>query len=212
MRLKASVSNGHRGDRRGLRLAAGRPIAATADVPRTYDRPTIAAHWIVAFGVAFQWVGAQLVDRFAAGPPRIDARSVHIVTGASLLGLVLWRLWWRSRRGVRFDPDPRPLLAAAAQVAHAALYALLVATLCLGVTDAWVRGDSLFGLLHVPKMGGLAPAARHALDKQIVAVHRLSANALLCLAGLHAAAALAHHLWLKDEVLGRMIGLLARKR
>lgn len=172
----------------------------------SYDRTTIALHWLVALGVVAQWGGAHAIDLFPKGPLRVDARSAHILLGVTLLGLIAVRLWWRARRGVRFAPDPRPGFAIAARVGHAALYALLLTTLILGVATTWMRGDSIFGLFRIPALGDYAPAARHALANRIADLHQLSANWLLGLAGAHAAIALAHHYWLKDAVLGRMLG------
>jgi cytochrome b561 len=62
---------------------------------------------------------------------------------------------------------------------HLALYALLLTILVLGVLDTWVRGDSIFGLFRIPRLGDLAPPARHALAERIVALHELAANLLL---------------------------------
>jgi cytochrome b561 len=95
-------------------------------------------------------------------------------------------------------------MALAARLGHISLYALLLATLVLGATDAIVRRDSLFGLAHLPSID-LTPAARHAADKQVVSAHRTCANLLLWLAGAHALIALAHHVLLRDGVLARMV-------
>jgi cytochrome b561 len=183
--------------------------ASGASGPERYDRTTVGLHWIVAVGVLGQWLGAHAIDLFPKGPLRVDARSVHILVGATLLALTSWRIWWRVRGGVRFAPDPRPGLAVAARLGHLALYALLVTILVLGVLDAWVRGDSIFGLFHIPHLGDLAPPARHALAERIVALHELAANLLLWLAAGHALGAIAHHIGLKDAVLGRMLGRAA---
>ena len=49
------------------------PVTPTS---RWYDPTTIAFHWLTAFLVAEQWLGAQTIDWFPSGTPRIDARSV----------------------------------------------------------------------------------------------------------------------------------------
>lgn len=179
-------------------------IAASAPPPR-YDGVTITLHWVVAIGVLFQWGGAHAIDLFPRGAPRVDARSVHILVGLSLLLLTIWRIGWRARRGATFQPDRRRGLAIAAQMGHFALYAVLLATFALGAFDAWVRGDSIMGLFQIPRWGDLAPTARHALANQVVRLHELAANLLLILAAGHAAVAFAHHFWLRDGVLARMI-------
>jgi len=178
--------------------------------PERYDRTTVGLHWIVAVGVLGQWLGAHAIDLFPKGPLRIDARSVHILVGAMLLVLMGWRVWWRARHGVRFAPDPRQGVAVAARLGHLGLYGVLLTILLLGVLDAWVRGDSILGLFHIPHLGDLAPPARHALAERIVALHELAANLLLWLAAGHAIVAVAHHMWLKDAVLERMMGWVVR--
>ena len=176
---------------------------------RAYDSLTVRLHWIVAAAVLVQWGGAHLIDAFPRGSPRVNARSVHIVLGACLLVLVVLRIWWRARRGVRFAPDPDRRLALAARLGHLTLYLLLLSTLALGVTDAVVRRDSLFGLTHLPSFD-LSRTGRHALDEQVVSFHRTSANLLLWVAAAHASVALVHHLILRDGVLARMIPGLPR--
>jgi cytochrome b561 len=183
-----------------------------ASRPERYDLTTVGLHWIVAVGVLGQWLGAHAIDLFPKGPLRVDARSVHILVGVALLVLMGWRIWWRASRGVQFAPDPRPGFAVAARLGHLALYALLLTILVLGVFDTWVRGDSIFGLFYIPHLGDLAPPARHALAERIVALHELAANLLLWLAAGHAIVAVAHHVRLKDAVLGRMLGRAVRGR
>jgi cytochrome b561 len=63
-----------------------------------YDNRTIILHWVTALLVAEQWLGAQIIDWFPKGAPRVDARSVHITCGillaAVLVGRIIGRLTW----------------------------------------------------------------------------------------------------------------------
>jgi cytochrome b561 len=170
-----------------------------------YDARTIALHWGVALGVLFQWLGAHAIDRFGPGAARVDARSVHVLVGVLLLAGLGYRLWWRLRRGRRLAPVQGPALTLAAGAIHVALYTLVAVALVLGLFNTWIRGDSILGAFHIPKFGDYAPQARHALANEIVAWHRLAANAILVVAGVHASAAILHHVWLRDGVLQRMI-------
>ena len=177
-----------------MTTAPGLPLTA-------YDRRTIAYHWLTAVLVAAQWVGAHYIDAFPKGPLRVDARSTHIALGVALAAVVVARLVWRSTRGSRLAAlGPAPVRRLS-QGTHWLLYGLVIATLVLGVTNAWERGDSLFGLVKIPSF---APADK-ALRQQIGDLHEWSANLLLILAGLHAAAGLVHGLIWKDQALRRMI-------
>jgi cytochrome b561 len=165
-----------------------------------YDGRTIAFHWITVILVAFQWVGAHCIDAFPRGPLRVDARSTHIAVGVLLIAVLLARLAWRNRGGVRLAPLGPPALGVVARAAHWILYALVGAILAAGIANAWIRGDNLFNLVQIPK---LAPG--HAgLKSAVETLHSWLANALLILAGLHALAALAHAFVWKDATRRRM--------
>jgi cytochrome b561 len=169
-----------------------------------YDPTTIALHWAVALLVAGQWVSGQTIDWFARGAPRVDARSVHLVVGALLIALMAFRLAWRIGPGRRLPAAETGAWGVMARGLHGLLYLAVAAVLAGGLATELLRGDSLFGLMQLPKPGALAGAARHALAERVGALHGLGANAILALAGLHAAAALFHHYGLKDGVLRRM--------
>jgi cytochrome b561 len=173
------------------------PIDANAT---RYDRRTIAFHWLTAFLVAFQWGGAQMIDWFPRGLPRIEARSVHIVTGVALAVIIVVRLVWRLTRGRRLPPAGEGVVQHASHAVHWAMYLLLGAMSIVGVSLAWVRGDSLFGLLTIPAFD---PGNR-ALVHSVQEIHETVGWIILTVAGLHAAAALVHHFVLKDGVLLRM--------
>jgi cytochrome b561 len=170
-----------------------------------YDRTTIALHWAVAVGVAVQWISGQTIDWWPRGPLKVDARSAHIVMGATLAGLLLWRLYWRAFRGERLPRAEGGVLGLLAVAVHWALLAGLAVLLGLGLYCAWLRGDSLFGLVRIPVLGDFAAKARHQLVEQVTNLHGLGANLILWLASFHAAAALAHHFYWKDGVLKRML-------
>jgi cytochrome b561 len=166
-----------------------------------HDSATIVLHWATAALVIALWIIGQTVDVFPNGPLRIDYRSLHIVFGAVLALVVLARLAWRLVRRDGLPPIDHGLLLVIARVTHWTLYALLVATVVVGVNYAWARGDSLFNVFRIPQM---VPGDR-ALAHQIGDWHALAANALLIVAGLHAAAALFHHIILRDATLRRMV-------
>jgi cytochrome b561 len=162
---------------------------------------TIAFHWISALLVALLWTIGQTVDVFPNGPLRIDYRSVHIVLGVALGVVLIARLAWRLTRPATLPPIDRGLLLAIARITHWLLYALLAVTVGFGIAYVWVRGDSLFNLFRIPAYDPGNRALVHLIGDR----HALFANAVLILAGLHAAAALFHHYVLRDATLRQML-------
>jgi cytochrome b561 len=161
-----------------------------------YDDRTIALHWAVAAIVVLLWCLGQTIDWFPRGLPRISARSTHIVLGAALVPLALFRLWWRLSGGRRLPATAQ----SAAAAGHVLLYVLLLAAIVLGLVNAWVRGDSIFQLFVIPKFDpGNKP-----LQERCENLHALAVNTLIGVAAVHAALALIHHRVLHDDVLNRM--------
>ena len=166
----------------------------------TYDRRTIVLHWLTAILVLLLWVAGQTIDWFPRGTPRITARSLHIAVGV-LLGVVLvLRLYWRATGGAKLPPASPGLAGAAAKGMHWLLYALLAFMVLLGLALVWFRGDTIFNLFTVPKFDPNSRELAHAAGD----LHGLVANLLLIMAGLHAAAAIAHRWMGNRAVLRRM--------
>lgn len=170
-----------------------------------YGAPLRAIHWltvlaiIVAFGVTY------LEAFFARGTPgRAAIWWTHISVGLLVVALVAVRIPVRV-----FGSNPpastqisRPV-AIASHVVHGLLYLLLIATPLVGIYLAFLRGNavSFFSLFTIPS----PIAVNRDLARQVVEVHEVLANALVVLALLHAAAAILHHVVLKDDVLKRML-------
>ncbi len=166
-----------------------------------HDPTTIALHWISALLVVVLWTIGQTVDVFPNGPLRIDYRSVHIVLGVALGAVLLARLGWRLTRRETLPPLDHGVLLAIARVTHWLLYALLVVAVGFGIANVWVRGDSIFNLFRIPAYDPGNRALMHLIGDR----HALAANAVLIVAGVHAAAALFHHYILRDATLRRML-------
>lgn len=172
-----------------------------ADADVSYDRKTMLLHWITAaFVVALACIGL-LIDDFPKGAPRVSARSIHILLGVTLAVVLIVRVSWRLSGGRRLPPVAAGVAGAVQTYAHWLLYGLLIATVLLGISNAWIRGDSIFGLFRIPS---LAPGDKQ-LREQFEDWHAYMAFTLLAVAGLHALAGLAHHYALHDNVLRRMM-------
>ncbi|MBP7002780.1 cytochrome b/b6 domain-containing protein [Amaricoccus sp.] len=159
----------------------------TGAVPQEYSRTQKSLHWAIAALVLAQYLAFDGIARaFGAGMREggFEYSGVvvgHIVAGVLILGLTLWRLALRLTRGVPPAPAAEPGLArVAAGAAHWGFYGLLIAMAASGAV-AW--------------FGHVGPAA---------AAHMLGKTLLLALIGLHVAAVLAHQLWWRTGLIGRM--------
>ena len=167
----------------------------------SYDRTSITLHWLSAVLIALLWLSAQVIDWFPPQGGRVAMRSVHITMGVCFGLVLLTRIVWRGGFGRRLPAAETGVLHLAGEVVHYALYGLMIAEVGLGLTNVWVRGDSIFGLFSIPAYD----AADKALRRQVGGLHALVANWILIVAGLHAAAALFHHYVWRDSVLRRML-------
>jgi cytochrome b561 len=169
--------------------------------PARYDGISILLHWITAALVVVLWTLGQTIDFFPKGAPKIDARSTHFLLGVTLGIVLLVRIAWRAGAGRSLPLADSGWAGVAAKIVHYGLYTLLAATVVLGIFNAWQRGDVVFNVYTIPKLvpGDLV------LKRTLEELHGDFADIVLILAGLHAAAALAHHYLLRDSVLRRML-------
>ena len=162
-------------------------------------------HWFTVVLVAIAWALGTFDDVLPKGPARAAGLFVHIFAGLAILAALAARLLWRM-----VDPPPpseSTLLGVwvdrAGQLAHYALYALLVAVPIAGIVLQFARGDALplFGLSEIPSPW----VGDRAYARSVKEVHEVLANALVILAAFHAIAALVHHWVFRDRTLVRML-------
>jgi len=177
-------------------------MTATNAATLHYDRRTIVLHWITAALVIALWTLGQTIDWFPKGTPRIFARSTHISLGVALAFVLVARIGWRfGARAIHLPRAGLGWLDKLATLTHWLLYVLLVTTVALGITNAWVRGDTIFNLFKIQSFD----PDNKALRKSVEGWHEWAANTLLVVALFHAAAGLLHHFVWKDGVLRRML-------
>lgn len=179
-------------------------VETVAEAPAaevSYDRRTIRLHWATAVLMSVLWGIAQIIDLFPKGAPKISVRSGHIILGVLLGIVVLMRIAWRSRSGRKLPLASHGVLGYVARIVHLMLYAGLAAVIVLGILNAWTRGDSIFGLFHIPQLFPSNPQLKPTVEY----LHKTLANALMILAAAHALVALVHHFGLRDGVLRRML-------
>ncbi|MFZ6693720.1 cytochrome b [Undibacterium sp. SXout20W] len=168
---------------------------------QVYDKKTIVLHWLTALLVIGLWCAGQSIDWFPKGAPRVLIRSSHILFGALLSVVLVYRVWWRATAGTKLPPAASGWQESLAKAVHHLIYLMIATTVVLGIFNTWVRGDNLFNLFQIPSFAPSNNDLRH----QVEDIHALAANILIALAGFHAAAGLAHHYVLKDTVLQRML-------
>lgn len=159
--------------------------------------PLILLHWLTALAVIVAYV--------SSGDPTKASHAlsgqIHVASSLAVFLLVALRLPLRLAVGTPADePAPR-WLQNAARAMHVALYALLFAVPLAGwaeLADKATQFSVLGQALPLPDAGAWWVRAAGA-------AHTTLGDALVWLAGLHAAAGLAHHYVLRDATLARML-------
>ncbi len=157
-----------------------------------YSRIQIALHWAIAAMIAANYLlgddmGRALRTHLRGGEVGLFPGMVHVWLGLAVLVLVALRLALRLAVGVPEAPAGGPeLLRRAGHWVHLALYGLMIAMPVFGAL-AWYAGVDVAG-----------------------DAHEVTANLIMLLAGLHAAAALFHHYVLRDGLILRMVRAQSR--
>ena len=173
---------------------------------KPYPRALMALHWLTAVLVvaAFTLGPGGSEQRVYSAAKDFD-RHLHETLGLTVLVLTLVRLaWWRAVSHGLSSSAPR-WMNVVSRLVQLLLYALLLAVPLTAIAGAWLEGHALtLGLL-----GNIPPpiAKDHALGVTIAKIHTLLGDTILWVAGFHAAAALAHHFVLRDDVLLAMLPL-----
>lgn len=167
--------------------------------PVRYGRATIALHWLTLALVVAAYAAILLRELWPRGSdPREALKALHFS-----LGLSVFVLAW-ARMAVRVISPRRhgPRGGWIAGITHLLLYLFLIGMPLLGWLALSAEGDPvrLFGL-PLPALTAPNPA----LGKRVETLHETIGAVGYWLIGLHAAAALAHHYVLKDDVLRRML-------
>ncbi|AOE66793.1 cytochrome B [Pseudomonas fluorescens] len=169
-----------------------------------YDRWTRIFHWLTAAVVIFMFASAHLWENLEKGTPlRKGLQSLHISLGIAMALLIVVRIAWRLIAGHHPKSDSPRALNLLAKMAHGCLYLLLLAQIVLGFMFRWAQGEpfNFFGLFPIPAPVVIDHEWRGALG----GLHDNVAWAIILLAGLHAAAALWHHVVVGDNTLRRML-------
>lgn len=161
-------------------------------------------HWLTALLVVVAFIlglpGSEEQVYAAASDVQ---RHFHETLGISILLLTVLRLAWRWWDTQPAEPALAPWMAITAKLVQLALVGLLFLVPLSAISGAWLEGHPLtllFGVQVAPLFG-----PSHGLGDTMVDVHRALADILIWLAGLHALAAIYHHVVRGDEVLLMML-------
>lgn len=175
-----------------------------ADTNAHYGKFTQALHWATALLVliAFIYGPGGSETRIFSAAQDFD-RQFHETLGVSVLALAAVRLLWRL-----VDVRPPPVqgsrwIRLASTGAQGMLYLLLFAVPLTAIAGSWLAGHplTLLGGVEIAPLVGKS----HDLGETVLDIHTWLGDAILWLAGIHALAALFHHLVLRDAVLESML-------
>ena len=175
-----------------------------------YDAPSRAFHWLTAIAVTVAFIlgpeGFGRLMRQGIDPATRSDIVWHESLGLLVLGLTVLRLLWLAVRPAAPEIPMSSVMRLSGKMVHWSLWALLLAT---PVTAFLALGSELHPLTL---LGGLRIDNMPLIKGSAIAkladwgdVHQFLGDAIVWLAGLHAAAAIYHHMILKDGVLLTMI-------
>jgi cytochrome b561 len=130
-------------------------------------------------------------------------RNLHEVLGTCVFVLTVVRLLWRVVDPPPVSKDIPEWMESTSSLVQGTLYGLLLLVPLTAMAGAWLEGHpiSLLGIGAFPPM----IAQSHELGHTLSEVHGWIGDAILWLAGLHAAAGLYHHFAMRDNVLRSML-------
>lgn len=169
-----------------------------------YGAVSQAFHWATAVLVLIAFIyGPGGSEQHVYASNRDVDRQLHETLGLTVLALTVARSIWRF---VAVRPDPPEVarwMGIASRGVQGLLYLLLFAVPLTAITGAWLEGHplTLLGGIRIAPLIGTS----HATGASIAEIHTLLGDAIIWVAGLHAAAALFHHYVLKDSVLLSML-------
>lgn len=159
-------------------------------------------HWVVALGFVAQYALAWYMEDLPNGPFKIELYNLHKSIGVTILAAAVLRIAWRWANPV--PPMPKDSAAwevRAAQASHVLLYLFIFAQPLSGlIFSLYSSFPTIIWGTSLPD-----PGSSETVQSIFMAVHVYLSWATLALVGLHVAAALRHHIWLKDDVLRRML-------
>lgn len=171
-----------------------------------YSRLVRVLHWSTLLLMIAVYATAELRGFAPDRPARIAVMQWHMAIGLLIFALVLPRIGARlSRPAPPILPPPGRFVLLAARATHIALYAFLIVQPLLG----FITAQSGERAVVIPLTGFTLPdlvANNHDLHEWTEDVHVILGKIFYAVIGVHALAALAHHVYFRDNTLRRMLG------
>jgi cytochrome b561 len=173
-----------------------------------YGAVTQVLHWLIAAGFAGQFALAYYMTGLPNGPFKFEMYNLHKSIGVTLLALAVVRLLWRWANPVPALPPGRPRWEhAASRASHAGLYGLIFLQPLTGLAQVlFSQFPSVIWGVKLPRI-----TRDETVADAFGAAHSYIQWIVVALVAVHAAAALRHHLILKDDVLVRMLPRRGRR-
>jgi cytochrome b561 len=177
-----------------------------------YDSVAITLHWLIAAAIVCMIVSGLVMTELPRGSTlKFLVFQWHKSVGITVLASSVVRLGWRL--GHQPPPLPEDMPAwekLAAHLTHAAFYVLMVGMPLTGwaavSASPFIVPTMLYGVVTLPPLPILATLVnKKPVQDALEEVHSSGAWILLALLALHVAAALRHHVLLKDDTLRRML-------
>jgi len=177
------------------------------DIPAArYSLLVRVLHWGTLLLLIAVYATAELRGFAPDRPARTVVMQWHMAMGLLIFLLVLPRIGARlSRPTPPILPPPGRLVLLAARATHLLLYAFLIVQPLLG----FITAQSGERVVVIPLTGFTLPdliANNHDLHEWTEEIHVALGKIFYAVIGLHAAAALAHHFYFRDNTLRRMLG------
>jgi cytochrome b561 len=169
-----------------------------------YGALSVGLHWFMLLLLVAVYACIELRELFPKGSdPREALKAWHFMLGLSVLALIGVRLAARfTQPSPPIEPEPSPPEKLFATLMHALLYGLMIGMPIAGwlLLSAAGKPVPFFGLT----LPALVEPSR-SLASQLKEWHEAGGTAGYFLIGVHAAAALFHHYFKRDNTLRRML-------
>jgi cytochrome b561 len=168
-----------------------------------YTRTAVGLHWLIAALIITAFCFGWIMTDMDISPLKLKMFSWHKWVGITVLGLAIVRIVWRlGHQAPPMVPMPR-WQHAAAHALHGVLYLLLLAQPLSGWIYSNAAGYPIvyLSLWRLPDLAAKNPALAMRWEE----IHSLLGWLLLGCIIAHAAAALVHHFFHRDETLRRML-------